>query len=69
MRPRDLHRWDVTPKEGVAIQRELRERLVLRDDLDQIRLVAGADIALDKKEKLGFGGVVVFPVPDHGFHG
>jgi deoxyribonuclease V len=59
-----LHRWDVTPAEAAAIQRRLRGRLVLDDDLGPVRRVAGADIALDPRRKLGFGGVVVFSFPE-----
>jgi len=53
----------VTPKEAAAIQRELRGRVVLDDDLGEVRLVAGADIALDLRERLGIGGVVVYTMP------
>ena len=63
MEIRQLHRWDVTPREAAQVQRELRERLVLEDHLGAVRLVAGADIALDKRERLGFGGVVVYTFP------
>lgn len=63
MNARELHRWDVTPREAAAIQQSLRDRIVLQDDLGPVRLVAGADIALDPAEKLGFGGVVVFALP------
>jgi len=63
MKALDLHRWDATPKEAAAIQRALRDRLVLRDDLGPVRLVAGADIALDPRERLAFGGVVVLTFP------
>jgi len=63
MTPRQLHRWDVTPREAAAIQRELAGHVVLEDRLGDVRLVAGADIALDKRERLGFGGVAVFALP------
>jgi deoxyribonuclease V len=63
VRIRALHPWDVTPKEAARIQAELRGALVHEDALDPPRLVAGADIALDKREKLGFGGVVVHALP------
>ncbi len=53
----------MTPKEAAAIQRELRGRVVLDDDLGMVRLVAGADIALDLRERLGIGGVVVYTMP------
>ncbi len=32
MKTHELHRWDVTYREAVAIQEELRGRLILRDD-------------------------------------
>jgi len=63
MEANELHRWDVSPKEAAQIQQGLRHRLVLRDEPGPVRLVAGADIALDPREKLGFGGVVVFTFP------
>jgi len=65
MNVRQLHPWNVEPRQAAAIQRSLRERLVLSDGLPArgIRLVAGADIALDPREKLGFGGVVVLSLP------
>jgi len=59
----DLHRWDVAPKEAAAIQRRLRQRVAAHDELGPVRLVAGADIALDKRERMGFGAVVVYALP------
>ncbi len=64
MKAQRLHAWDVTPRAAAAIQRDLCERLVLRDELGDVRLVAGADIAFDKREALAFGGVVVYSLPD-----
>ena len=45
MRIRNLHSWNVTPKEAQAIQLALRERWIGEDRLPLIRLVAGADVA------------------------
>jgi deoxyribonuclease V len=44
---REVHAWDVTPKEAAAIQRRLRGEVVLADGipLPAIRLVAGVDNA------------------------
>jgi deoxyribonuclease V len=63
MKARELHSWNVTPREAAQIQRDLRPQLVLRDQLGAVSLVAGADIALDKREQLGFGGVIVYTFP------
>ncbi len=63
MKARVLHRWDLSPREAAAVQRDLRSQVVLEDKLGDMRLVAGADIALDRRDKMGFGGVVVFSFP------
>jgi len=64
VRALDLHRWDISPAEAADLQRQLRSRLILEDAFGQLRLVAGADIALDCRENVGFGGVVVFSFPE-----
>ncbi len=64
MRALDLHRWDISPAEAADLQRQLRSRLVLEDALGHLRLVAGADVALDRRGKVGFGGVVIFSFPE-----
>ena len=47
------HGWDVTPKDAAAIQREMRERVSLVDEvaIDDIRVVAGVDNTYRKQEK------------------
>jgi deoxyribonuclease V len=61
---RPLHRWDVTPKEAARIQQELRSQIILHDALPPVRLVAGADVAFDKRDALAFAGVIVYSFPD-----
>jgi deoxyribonuclease V len=61
-------RFDVTPREGVAIQRRLAARLAARRApplrLRRGDLVAGADAAYDEASGLAFGTVVVCRVPE-----
>jgi deoxyribonuclease V len=68
MQLRDLHQWDVSPAEAVAIQRRLRDQLILRDELtvDQVRLVAGVDNAYrrDGDRALAVAVVVVLTFPE-----
>jgi deoxyribonuclease V len=40
------HRWDVSPREAVQIQRELAPRFSGRDTTGTVRLVAGIDVGL-----------------------
>jgi len=61
------HAWNVTPREAVAIQRRLAARLCLRDDfgpLEDIRAVAGSDVAFERRERWGRAAVVVFSFPE-----
>jgi len=53
-------RWNVTVSEAVALQRELRDRLVLHSPPGFApRLVAGADISLDRDDPRGYAGIAV----------
>ncbi|ATB30380.1 endonuclease V [Melittangium boletus] len=55
-----LHGWNLTPTEAVALQRELRERVVLRvPEGWKVERVAGADISMSRGEPWASGGFVV----------
>lgn len=55
-----LHRWDLTPKQAVALQRELRERLDPRPPEGlKVERVAGADISMSRGDVWAYGGIVV----------
>jgi len=56
------HRWTVTPKRAVAIQRELSKRVVRSGTLRRLRLVAGADMAFMREQNQCVAGVVVWDV-------
>jgi deoxyribonuclease V len=62
MRP-PLHDWDVTPAEAVALQRGLRERVVARDSLGPVRLVAGVDVGFEEAGRTARAAVVVLELP------
>ncbi len=56
----NLHAWDVDYKAAVAIQADLRGKLVLSDDgPGDIRIVAGADISCTKGDDRVFAAVVL----------
>lgn len=57
----DLHPWDLSPKEAVALQRELAGRIVLRDELpEEVRLVAGVDVSCSRFAPEVYAAVVLF---------
>lgn len=51
MKLRELHRWDLTPAEAIALQSELASQIVREGDPDDVRLVAAADIAFVERTR------------------
>jgi len=64
MKIRQLHEWRVTPAEAREIQVRLRERMEVNDRLGEVRLVAGADVALDTRRGRAIAGVIVYAFPE-----
>ena len=64
MRERYLHDWRVTPSQGMVIQQELAERVSRREEVGDIRLVAGVDISAPNSEGVARGAVVVLSYPE-----
>lgn len=65
MKVQQLHRWDVTYKEAVNIQQNLKGKLVLHDESfpAHIAHIAGADISYSKRSDLFFAAVVLLAYP------
>ncbi len=59
----DLHPWDLSPKEAIAVQRQLASRIVTRGKLTHVRRIAGVDCSVDRVEKRATGAVVVLSFP------
>jgi len=59
-----LHRWDLTPTEAVALQRELAGRVVTDTPLPPCSLIAGADVSYNKYDPVIYAGVVVLRLPE-----
>jgi deoxyribonuclease V len=53
----------MTPREAVALQKSLRERVVLKPLDREIETVAGADISFNKYEPTLYAGIVVLRLP------
>ena len=60
----DLHDWNVSYEEARHIQQRLSARVKLTPLRRGIRLVAGADVALDRCRGLFFAAVVVLGFPE-----
>ena len=57
MRLRELHQWDLTPAEAIALQKELAPQVIREGDPGDVRLVAAADIAFVERTRGWAGGV------------
>lgn len=59
MNVHELHSWDLTPTEAVALQRELAGRVENRTPLTHCGLIAGADVSYARFSNTLYAGVVV----------
>jgi deoxyribonuclease V len=64
MKIHQLHSWDLTPKEAVALQRELAGQVDAATPLLRCDLVAGADVSYNRFSNIFYGGVVVLRTSD-----
>jgi deoxyribonuclease V len=63
MKYKSLHEWDISPKEAIRVQTDIRNRIVLKPlQLKDIRLIAGVDVSV--KEDLSRAAIVVLSYPD-----
>lgn len=57
------HPWELTPREAMALQRELAPRVVREDRLGDVRCVAGVDVGYEEGGKLTRAAVAVLDFP------
>lgn len=58
-----LHSWNLSPREAIALQNELRERLQIQPLDFTPKTVAGADISFDKNSETVWAGIVILSFP------
>lgn len=58
------HEWNLSGDEAKALQRELAGKIVLEDQFDEIRYVAGVDMAINENNGMARAAVVLFSYPD-----
>ncbi len=57
------HPWNLAPKEAIALQRKLREHVVLADDFGEITTVAGVDCGFEQDGTVIRAAVAVLEYP------
>jgi deoxyribonuclease V len=58
------HPWNLTPKEAVALQRELALQVRCEDDLGPVNFIAGVDVSMNRFSPDGYAAIVVLSVPE-----
>src|SRR5919206_4006814 len=58
-----LHEWNLSPREAVELQKQLRARVRIAPLKRKIETVAGADISFNKFEPTVYAGLVVLRLP------
>ena len=61
---RPLHSWDLSPKEAIALQKQLAAQVDTQTPLANCQLVAGADVSYNRFSPICYAGVVVLRLPD-----
>ncbi|NOY76565.1 MAG: deoxyribonuclease V [Calditrichaeota bacterium] len=59
-----LHPWNVDYHAAVAIQNDLRKKIIFTNCVKKLEFVAGADVSFNRKEPTLFGVVTVLRLPD-----
>lgn len=63
-----LHPWNLTREEAIALQRELAQRIVRVDQLEEVRYIAGVDMAINENNGMARAAVVLLSYPDMEMH-
>ena len=58
------HAWDVTPGQAREIQRQLRQEVVTRDEIGEVRLVGGVDVSFEEDDTVARAAVAVLSFPE-----
>lgn len=64
MKVSGLHPWDLSPREAIALQEELRSRVEIADRLGRVRRIAGVDVGYEDAGKTTRAAVAVLSFPD-----
>jgi deoxyribonuclease V len=59
-----LHDWDLTGKEAVALQNQLRGQVRLQPLERDVRRIAGCDISFNRFSDVVYAGIVVLSLPE-----
>lgn len=59
-----MHNWDLTPQQAIALQQELRHKIITTDQFGPVRTIAGVDVGFEKQGSVTRAAVVVMSFPE-----
>lgn len=59
-----LHEWNLSIPDAIALQHELAKQIILEDHIDEVRFVAGVDMAINEENEMARAAVVLLRYPD-----
>lgn len=57
------HSWALTPRQAIALQKQLRDKVLRKDGLGAVRHVAGTDVGFEQSGAVSRAAVVVLTYP------
>lgn len=57
-----MHTWDVSPKEAIAIQESLLDRVVPHDDFGEVKTIAGVDVGFEENNAITRAAIAVLDI-------
>ena len=58
-----FHPWDITPKEAIALQKQLAPQVVLKPLPERITLIAGADVGYSSRYNSAVAALAIYTYP------
>lgn len=58
-----LHSWDLSPRQAIALQKQLRDKVLRQDSLGAVRHVAGTDVGFEQSGAVSRAAIVVLTFP------
>ncbi len=58
-----LHEWDLSAAQAIALQKELALRIIREDRFEEVRTIAGVDMAINEQNEMARAAVVLLSFP------
>ena len=58
-----LHPWNITPKQGIKIQKDLKKELIFYDERFPVKKICGTDVSYDRKKNILSSAAIIFSYP------